>query len=86
MYSAGAVTLPVTNFYCLGKWGYYNVVPTLNLRPPRLSENSELLSGTLTAGARSLRYALGIPVTVPHPFPPELRAWSVKLVISACCS
>ena len=68
--------------YCMGKWGYNKVVPALSIRPPLLSRNlvSALLSSTLESGARSLRYAVRIPVTTPKPYPPKLRDWSVPLM------
>ena len=37
LYSVGAITIPRTNLYCLGMWGYNNVVPALNCRPPLLA-------------------------------------------------
>ena len=79
LYSIGANTVPRTNLYCLGMWGYNNVVPALNCRPPLLAGNlvSELLGSTLKPGVRSLRYTLRIPLHPPRPYPPELRAWSV---------
>ena len=47
----GAITIPRTNLYCLSMWGYNNVVPALNCRPPLLAGNlvNELLGSTLTA-------------------------------------
>ena len=79
LFSKGAITLPRENMYCLGMWGYNNVVPALRCRPPLLAGNlvSELLSVTLKAGVRSLRYTFRIPSTQPRPLPPELEAWSV---------
>ena len=74
---AGAITVQRANVYCMGQWGYNNVVPAIRMRPPLLSGNlvSELLSSTLIPGARSLRYTLRIPVVAPKPYPLELRAW-----------
>ena len=78
-YSVGAISLPRTNQYCLGKWGYNNVVPALSLHPPLLSGNavSDLLRNTLIPEARSVRYALRIPAVASKQYPPELRDWSV---------